>query len=114
FAICNCVLNLLVCYPQNVQQIGRFAFGAPRCRLLSLVFAHNLKWNVYLACPSSDLALRRIHELQEDCCSFGNRRRAGVCAASTTYPAESVESRETCENCAGGASGHSGGHRQND
>jgi hypothetical protein len=52
FPICNCVLNLLVSYPQNVQQIGKFAFGTPRCRLLSLVFAHNLKWNVYLACRS--------------------------------------------------------------
>jgi hypothetical protein len=31
----------------------------------------------------SDLVLRRIHELQDDYFSFGNRRRAGVCAGSS-------------------------------
>src|SRR5262249_32993812 len=67
--------------------------------------------------PVSDLVLRRIHELQQFCCSFGTRRRAGVCEASSPYPAESFESCEiceTCESCAGDASDHSGGHHQND
>ena len=60
------------------------AFGTARCRLLSLVFAHNLKYERLFGLPPvSDLVLRRIHELQDDCCCFGNRRRAGVCAGSS-------------------------------
>jgi len=41
FPHCNRFLNLLISSPQDVPQIGKFAFGTSRCRLLCLVFVHN-------------------------------------------------------------------------
>ena len=78
-------LNLLISYPQDVQQIGkgdRFRNGASPFTFFGFCSQSKIR-RLFGLPPVSDLVLRRIHELQDDCCCFGNRRRAGVCAGSS-------------------------------
>ena len=90
---CNVSLNLFISSPQDVQQTGkRDSLSERRVAVYFLWFlSHYLTYERLFGLPVSDLVFRRIHELQDACCSFWSRHRAGCVQAQAPNPPKAAK-----------------------